>query len=86
MHRLKGNYLYSIHYDPTTKGCSFEMHCKNKGMQVHPAVLSWLGKNWCNAVGAGDCSSLDCFTKYTHKNGTNFWSHPYYQSQGPWYN
>jgi hypothetical protein len=45
-HHLNGGHLYSIVHDPHMKGCTFEMHSSNKGTQVHPAVLSWLAKNW----------------------------------------
>jgi hypothetical protein len=85
-HCLNGGHLYSIVHDPHMKGCMFEMHSRNKGTQVHPAVLSWLGKNW-NKVMSSDnsCLTLPCFTEYAHKNSTKFRSHPNYHDKGPWY-
>jgi hypothetical protein len=78
---------YSIVHDPHTKGCMFEMHSSNKGTQVHPAVLSWLGKNWKKVVSSNNsCLTLPCFTEYTHKNSTKFCSHLNYHDKGPWYN
>jgi hypothetical protein len=75
-HRLNGGHLYSIVHDLHTKGCTFEMHSSNKGTQVHPAVLSWLGKNWKKVVSSNNsCLILRCFTEYVHKNGTKFCSH-----------
>jgi hypothetical protein len=62
------------------------MHSSNKGTQVHPAVLSWLGKNWKKVVSSNNsCLTLACFTEYAHKNGTKFRSHPNYHDEGPWY-
>jgi hypothetical protein len=85
-HHLNGGHLYSIVHDLHTKGCTFEMHSSNKGTQVHPAVLSWLGKNWKKVVPSNNsCLTVDCFTEYIHKNGTKFRSHPNYHNEGPWY-
>jgi hypothetical protein len=86
-HCLNGGHLYSIVHDPHTKGCTFEMHSSNKGTQVHPAVLSWLGKNWKKVVSSDNsCLTLPCFTEYAHKNSTKFCSHSNYHDEGPWYN
>jgi hypothetical protein len=65
----------------------FEMHSSNKRtQQVHPAVLSWLGKNWKKVVSSDNsCLTLPCFTEYAHKNSTKFRSHPNYHDEGPWY-
>jgi hypothetical protein len=85
-HHLNGGHLYSIVHDLHTKGCTFQMHSSNKGTQVHPAILSWLGKNWKKVVSSDNsCLTLHCFTEYIHKNGRKFRSHPNYHNEGPWY-
>jgi hypothetical protein len=85
-HCLNRGHLYSIVHDPHTKGCTFEMHSSNKGTQVHPAVLSWLWKNWKKVVSSyNTCLTLPYFTEYAHKNSTKFRSHPNYHNEGPWY-
>jgi hypothetical protein len=56
-----------------------------KSVQVHPTVLKFLGKQWETLVGGSTCT-LDCYTKFLHKDGVIFWAHPKYQDEGPWYN
>jgi hypothetical protein len=86
-HHLNGGNLDSFAHDPCMMGCTFEMHSSNKGTRVHPAVLSWFGKNWKKVVSSDNsCLTLNCFTEYTHKNSTKLHMQPNYHDGGPWYN
>jgi hypothetical protein len=52
--------------------------------EIHPAILSWLRKNWEIEIG-NHCTNLDCYTKMKNINiGTWYHAHPNYCNGGPW--
>jgi hypothetical protein len=46
-------------------------------------LLSWLGHKWDIEIGT-DCTTLDCHTELKVNDITQYFTHPDFQSQGPW--
>ena len=82
---VEGGVAFKVRYHSTTRSCSFEWRLKNKTTQVHPVLLSHLGKKWDQTVGSTLVSELECYTEIKLSDGQAFRAHPNYMSAGPWY-
>ena len=64
--------------------CTFKLKDMNALTEIHPAILSWLGKNWEIEIG-NHHTTLDCYTEMKNiNNGTCYHAHPNYHNGGPW--
>jgi hypothetical protein len=64
--------------------CTVKLKGMNALMEIHPAILSWLGNNWEIEIG-NHCTTLDCYTEMKNINkGTLYHAHPNYHNGRPW--
>jgi hypothetical protein len=82
--------MYTISYHKITcpegwvrGGCTARLTGMNSSTQIHPVILSWLGKNWETEIGVG-ITTLHCHTEMKVDDGTRYRAHPNYQNASPW--
>jgi hypothetical protein len=87
-HTLPQGQMYIITHHNTTNvtdanglvlgSCTIKLKGMNASMEIHPATLSWLRKNWEIEIG-NHCTTLDFYTEMKNiKKGTGYHAHPNY--------
>jgi hypothetical protein len=93
-HTLPQGQMYIFTHHKTTNmtdangqvlgSCTVKLKGTNASMEIHPAILSWLGNNWEIEIG-NHCTTLDCYTEMKNINeGTQYCAHPNYCNGGLW--